>query len=83
MKLISKILFYLGLRQERRLGRQGADRRGRRANDYCLPEVHDMVEKIDSETREEKRLNIEIAILEEQLSRYNSNCVEVNHGDAE
>ncbi len=71
MKLISKILFYLGLRQERRLGRQGADRRngGRRANDYCLPEVHDIVERINSETREEDRLNKEIAILEEQLSQ--------------
>ena len=71
MKLISKILFYLGLRQERRLGRQGSDRRkgGRRANDYSLPEVHDIVERIDSETREEERLYREIAILEEQLSQ--------------
>jgi len=68
MKLLSKILFYLGL-QERR-GRQGDRRKGgRRANDYRLPEIHGIEERIDWEDRKEDRLNKEIAILEEQLSQ--------------
>ena len=65
MKLISKILFYLGLQE-----RQGDRRKsGRRADDYRLPEIHGIEERIDWEDRKEDRLNKEIAILEEQLSQ--------------
>lgn len=69
MKLLSKILFYLGLRKEGR-GRQGDRRKGgRRANDVQLLEVYYIEERIGKEAEKEDRLNKEIAILEERLSQ--------------